>query len=158
MLRRSGYHNKNNIDYCAIIQNQYHKTVPRLSNHTLYTMCIFFYHSFNSRCQHITTIEIAFNYIRQKSFYIIHILFHSHILNRIIESCSIQGIDIEDEFIRGSQYKIENILLRINNHKSFNYICLNATEKQVIFPFSFYYVVILTTTYSFYSISYGTLF
>ena len=158
MLRKSGYHNKNNIDYCAIIQNQYHKTVPRLSNHTLYTMCIFFYHSFNSRCQHITTIEIAFNYIRQKSFYIIHILFHSHILNRIIESCSIQGIDIEDEFTRGSQYKIENILLRINNHKSFNYICLNATEKQVIFPFSFYYVVILTTTYSFYSISYGTLF
>ena len=36
-----------------------------------------------------------------------------------------------DELVRGSQYKIENLLLRINNSSEFNFICLNATEKQV---------------------------
>lgn len=38
LLRRSGYHNKNNFDYCAIIQNLYQKVVPRLSNHVLYSL------------------------------------------------------------------------------------------------------------------------
>ena len=79
------------------------------------------------------TIEAAIHYLRMKTFYCIHILYHTHILNRIIESCTIQGIDIDDEFTRGSQYKIENILLRINNTPAYNFICLNATEAQVWF-------------------------
>ena len=76
-------------------------------------------------------MEAAITYLKQKSFHCIHILYQTTILNRILESCSIQGIDLEDEFTRGSQYKIENILLRINNTSTYNYICLNATERQV---------------------------
>lgn len=70
-------------------------------------------------------------HLRQKSFYTIHALYHTHLLNRLVESCSIQGIDLVDELMRGSQYKIENLLLRINNNTHFNFICLNATERQV---------------------------
>ena len=70
-------------------------------------------------------------HLRQKSFYTIHALYHAHLLNRLVESCSIQGIDLVDELMRGSQYKIENLLLRINNNTHFNFICLNATERPV---------------------------
>lgn len=80
---------------------------------------------------HPSTMKVAIQYLQTKNYYCLHILFHTHILNQIIESCSIQGIDIEDEFTRGSQYKIENILLRINNTPTYSYICLNATETQV---------------------------
>ena len=69
--------------------------------------------------------------MRKKVFYTIHVLYHTHIFNRLIESSTIQGIDLTDELTRGSQYKIENILLRINNSEDFSMICLNATESQV---------------------------
>ena len=75
--------------------------------------------------------EAGVAYLREKSFYTLHALYHAHLLNRVVESCSIQGIDVTDELVRGSQYKIENLLLRINNSSEFNFICLNATEKQV---------------------------
>ena len=76
-------------------------------------------------------IDAALLYLRKKSFYTLHILYHEHILDRIIESCTIQGIDPMDELIRGSQFKIENFLLRINKDPTYRYICLNATENQI---------------------------
>ena len=87
----------------------------------------------DNRLNQTRTIEAAVHYMRMKNFYCIHILYHTHILNQMIESCTIQGIDIDDEFTRGSQYKIENILLRINNTPTYSFICLNATEAQVSF-------------------------
>lgn len=76
-------------------------------------------------------IDSVFLYLRKKSFYAIHILYHTHILNQILESCSIQGTDITDELMRGSQYHIENFLLRINKDPLFQFLCLNATESQL---------------------------
>ena len=86
-----------------------------------------------SRLNSSHSIDAAILYLRKKVFYSIHILYHTHIFNRLIESCTIQGIDFTDELTRGSQYKIENILLRINNSKDYSMICLNATESQVCF-------------------------
>ena len=83
------------------------------------------------RLRRASTVEAGVAYLREKSFYTLHALYHAHLLNRVVESCSIQGIDVTDELVRGSQYKIENLLLRINNSSEFNFICLNATEKQV---------------------------
>ena len=83
------------------------------------------------RLRRPSTVEAGVAYLREKSFYTLHALYHAHLLNRLVESCSIQGIDVTDELVRGSQYKIENLLLRINNSSEFNFICLNATEKQV---------------------------
>lgn len=99
-------------------------------NHTLFGMSIL-KTDMTSRINRSSTMETAILYLKTKNFYCLHILFHTHILNRIIESCTIQGIDIDDEFTRGSQYKIENILLRINNTPTYNFVCLNATEAQV---------------------------
>ena len=83
------------------------------------------------RLRRASTVEAGMAYLREKSFYTLHALYHAHLLNRVVESCSIQGIDVTDELVRGSQYKIENLLLRINNSSEFNFICLNATERQV---------------------------
>ena len=83
------------------------------------------------------SIDAAVLYMRKKVFYSLHILYHTHILNRFIESCTIQGIDLTDELTRGSHYKIENILLRINNLDAFSMICLNATEHQARMSFLF---------------------
>lgn len=106
---------------------------------------------------HPSTMKVAIQYLQTKNYYCLHILFHTHILNQIIESCSIQGIDIEDEFTRGSQYKIENILLRINNTPTYSYICLNATETQVLY-LHYSHIVIISTSNCFDSFGYGTLF
>ena len=83
------------------------------------------------RIEHSSQIDAAFLYLRKKSFYSLFILYHEHILDRVIESCNIQGLDPMDEFTRGSQFKIENFLLRINKDPSFRYLCLNATESQI---------------------------
>ena len=97
----------------------------------------FFVLAFISRLNSSHSIDAAILYMRKKVFYSIHILYHTHILNRLIESCTIQGIDLTDELTRGSQYKIENILLRINNSKEYSMLCLNATESQVSLLFLF---------------------
>lgn len=94
---------------------------------------VHFFVALISRLNSSHSIDAAILYMRKKVFYSIHILYHTHILNRLIESCTIQGIDLTDELTRGSQYKIENILLRINNSKDFSMLCLNATESQVSF-------------------------
>ena len=76
-------------------------------------------------------MDSAFFYLRKKCFYCLHILFHTQILNRLVESCSIKGIDLVDELTRGSQFHIETFLLRINKDPSFQFIFLNATESQL---------------------------
>lgn len=137
ILRRNGYHSGNNNDFCAVMNSIYHTTVPKYENVTLLKMYLFFIVAFISRLNSSHSIDAAILYMRKKVFYSIHILYHTHILNRLIESCTIQGIDLTDELTRGSQYKIENILLRINNSKEYSMLCLNATESQVSLLFLF---------------------
>ena len=130
VLRRNGFHGENNTDFSAIVANLYGMTVPRLTNTTVLAMwewCA----GVRRRLRRASTVEAGVAYLREKSFYTLHALYHAHLLNRVVESCSIQGIDVTDELVRGSQYKIENLLLRINNSSEFNFICLNATERQV---------------------------
>ena len=83
------------------------------------------------RISHPSRVDSAFFYLRKKCFYCLHILFHTQILNRLVESCSIKGIDLVDELTRGSQFHIETFLLRINKDPSFQFIFLNATESQL---------------------------
>ena len=49
----------------------------------------------------------------------------------MIETSRVQGVDIEDMYIRGSQFRVENLYLRLNHE--FNYIFRNASEKEVFF-------------------------
>ena len=120
VLRRYGYGRENNNEFCTVIHNIYNMTVPRLSMSDVHWML-----------SKPSLIDSVFLYLRKKSFYSIHILYHTHILNQLIESCSIKGLDLTDELMRGSQYHIENFLLRINKDPSYQYICLNATESQL---------------------------
>ena len=111
VLRRYGYSRENNNEFCTVIHNVYHMTVPRLSMSMIRGML-----------SKPSLIDSVFMYLRKKSFYTIHILYHTHILNQLIESCSIQGLDLTDELMRG---------LRINKDPIYQFVCLNATESQL---------------------------
>ena len=100
VLRRNGFHGENNTDFSAIVANLYGMTVPRLTNTTVLAMwewCV----GVRRRLRRASTVEAGVAYLREKSFYTLHALYHAHLLNRVVESCSIQGIDVTDELVRG---------------------------------------------------------
>ncbi len=93
--------------------------------------CMHFLQAIISRYKSQHDVLTVIDYIHTKTMMDIQILVDLYVIHDMIETSRVQGVDIEDMYIRGSQFRVENLYLRLNHE--FNYIFRNASEKEVFF-------------------------
>ncbi|KAL9651015.1 hypothetical protein ABK040_012759 [Willaertia magna] len=120
--------NELKLDIYSLQDVCYHLLKKRIPSYTYQTLS-----SISNECSHEkehTSYQLILNYFLLKTITTFDILNNLDIINRTSELSKVFGIEFFNVLFKGSQYRVESMMLRLT--RLYQYIAISPTRKQVM--------------------------